>query len=299
MERSKTRNIVMVNYSYIFLILFFAIGVTPIAEAGGGWPQPKGKGYFKLSEWWVSANMHFTDTGLKDPNVTTGLYNTNFYGEYGWTDRITTILNVPLLSRNVFNNVVSATTGEIISPGDEINTLGDSELTFKYGIINNDIVALSGSLMLGLPFGEKAGGAEKNLQTGDGEFNQMIRVDAGKSLAGSENYSIYGNIYAGFNNRNNGFSDEIRYGVELGLGVIEQKLWLTGKFDAIESRNNEEAGAVDGSFFANNSEVKAITAEVSYFLTKKFGISASYGTAISGRIIYAAPSYSFGVFIKT
>ena len=145
----------------------------------------------------------------------------------------------------------------------------------------------------------KQEGPEGNLQTGDGEFNQLVKIDAGFSLVGSESVSLYANIYGGFNHRSNGFSDEIRYGAEMGAGILKNKMWLIGRFDAIESRNNEPSGAVDGSFFANNSEIQSITAEISYLINKSVGISASYGTAISGKIIYSAPSYSLGVFIKT
>ena len=67
----------------------------------------------------------------------------------------------------------------------------------------------------------------------------------------------------------------------------------------MESRNNEEAGQVEGaSFFASNSEFTSFTAEVSYFITEQFGVSVSAATALSGRIIYAANSYSVGVFMK-
>jgi hypothetical protein len=280
---------------YVSLFILASIGL----QAGGGWPQPKGQGYFKLSEWWISADQHYTNFGLKDPNVTSGLYNTNFYGEYGITDHLTVILNMPLLSRSVMNNVVSLTTQEVLSEGSSINTMGDIDLAFKYGILNNGKFALSASVLFGIPSGEDAGGPQRNLQTGDGEFNQMIRLDLGVPLGGNDFFSAYGNIYGGFNNRTKGFSDEYRYGAELGAGILNQKLWLTGRYDRLKSRFNEESGQIDGaSFFASNSEFESITGEISYFFTDNFGVSAAIATALSGRIVYAAPSYSFGVFLK-
>ncbi len=266
--------------------------------SGGGWPQPKGKGYFKLSEWWVNADQHYTLGGLKDPNVTTGLYNTTFYGEYGFTNKFTGVINVPLLSRNVVNNLISGTTNEIITPGEAINSPGDAEITLKYGVFQHSAISISASIIFGIPLGENAGGLAGNLQTGDGEFNQIFRIDAGIPLGGNDAFSAYGNVYGGYNLRIRGFSDEIRYGAELGIGIFSQKLYVTGRYDVIKSRNNEESGAIDGSFFANNSEVTSLTGEISYQITSKVGVSASYGTALDGKIIYAAPSYSFGVFLK-
>lgn len=283
--------------SRIFVSIMF-LSISSFAFAGGGWTQPKGSGYFKLSEWWVVADQHYTLNNQIDPNTTTALYNTSFYGEYGITNKFTAILYAPILSRAVINNTVSATTGDVIKAGDAINAPGDVDFTFKYAMFQSSAVSIAASVTLGIPLGEKAGGQEGNLQTGDGEFNQIFRIDAGIPIAGNESFSAYGNIYGGFNKRSGGFSDEVRYGVELGAGILDQKLWFTARYDVIKSRNNKPSGAIEGSFFANNSEVSSVTGELSYFINKKIGVSASYGTAVSGKIIYAAPSYSFGVFLK-
>ena len=61
----------MKNLAYILIFNFLSIAVL---EAGGPWPQKKGHGYFKLSEWWIVFDEHYTDTGNLDPNVTTGIY---------------------------------------------------------------------------------------------------------------------------------------------------------------------------------------------------------------------------------
>jgi len=71
----------------IFLSLFIMLIFSSIAQAGGGWPQPKGGIYLKLSEWWIIANQHYTDQGRIDPNTTSGIFNTSLYGEFGLTDQ--------------------------------------------------------------------------------------------------------------------------------------------------------------------------------------------------------------------
>ncbi|WP_148781546.1 hypothetical protein [Aquimarina intermedia] len=52
-----------------------------------------------------------------------------------------------------------------------------------------------------------------------------------------------------------------------------------------------------GSIFANNVEYTSVGGEIAYYITKKLGISLSYASAISDRIIYASPSLSGGIFI--
>jgi len=117
----------------ISLLTVLIAFLSTFAYAGGPWPQKKGKAYIKLSEWWTQFDTHFTTRGNEDPNVTTGLYNTSLFVEYGFTDRLTGIFNAPIYSRNFMNNIVSGTTGEINVEGEAINTFGDVELGLKYG----------------------------------------------------------------------------------------------------------------------------------------------------------------------
>jgi hypothetical protein len=278
------------------VIIFFSLHLM----AGGPWPQKKGKGYYKLYEWWIVANQHYTDVGLIDPNVTTGIFNTTFYGEYGLTERITLIANAPLFSRATVNNQISATTGETIIPGDAINGVGDIDLSIKYGLTKpGSRVALAGTLLFGLPTGISEGGLNSNLQTGDGEFNQLLSIDAGLSLYHSTSFSAYASFSVGYNNRTNKFSDEARYGAEVGLGLFNQKLWFFTRWNGITSMKNgiTSSNINSTSIFANNSEFQSISFGTAAYINENLGFSAEVATAVAGRIILAKPSYSFGVFL--
>lgn len=281
------------------LIVMMCLGITAQTLAGGGWTKPKGSGYFKLSQWWIIADQHYTDEGKIDPNVTNGLFNTSIYAEYGLTNRLTGIIYAPLFSRAYFNNQISGTTGELIKEGEAINSFGDTDITLKYGLIQDKKIALSASVLFGLPLGNASGGSEGNLQTGDGEFNQMLRLDASTSFKINELNTFY-TIYAGLNNRTEGFSDEFRYGLEAGFLAMNDRLIGVGRLYGIKSlKNGDDLVSSNGgmSVFANNSEFTSVEAELSYKVTDKLGFSASYATAISGRIIFANPSYSVGVFL--
>jgi len=271
---------------------------TSAVYAGGGWPQPKGKGYFKLSEWWMVADEHFTDVGLKDPNSTAGLFNTSLYGEYGFTDRLTGIIYAPLFIRSLFNNQISATSGEVIKQGEAINSIGDIDIAVKYGLTRpGSSIAISATLLLGLPTGESAGGSDGALQTGDGEFNQLLQVDLGTSF-GNEKVGLYGNVYSGFNNRTKDYSDEFRYGAELGVGIASSKLWLIARLSAVESFKNGKSASeiITTSIFANNAEYTTVGIEANYYISPTLGLSAGIATPLRGEIVYAAPSYTVGIF---
>lgn len=268
--------------------------------AGGGWAQPKGWGYFKLSQWWLISDQHYTDVGLIDPNTTNGLFNTSFYGEYGFTDRFTGVAYIPFFSRAYFNNTVSGTTGETLLPGEAINGIGDVDLGFKYGLTLNQPVAISATLTLGIPLGNDSGGTQGNLQTGDGEFNQLLQIDAGSGFQLGK-ISAYANVYGGVNNRTDGFSDEFRFGAEAGATFGNNRLTTIFRLYGVESFKNGDLPAERSnptSVFANNSEHLTFAPEVAVNLNEKWGVSAGFATALRGELIFASPSYSVGVYYR-
>jgi len=283
----------------LIIIVSLILSTSASLIAGGGWPQPKNGGYIKIAQWWIIADKHFTDNGKIDPNVTNGIFNTSIYGEYGLTDRLTAIAYVPFFSRSYFNNTVSQTTQEIIIPGEAINSFGDSELYLKYGLITNKKVVLSATVGVGIPLGIDDGGTANNLQTGDGEFNQIIRLDASTTykLGGLD---AYVSIYGAFNNRTKGFSDEWRYGIETGANLLNNKLTAILRINGVESLANGSLTNVgnSSSIFANNSEFLSFSPELAYHINDKFGLSASVASALSGKIIFANSSYSVGVFFQ-
>ncbi len=285
------------NCSKALTILLMIICLCSECLAGNGWPQPQGKGYFKLYEWWIVANRHYTDAGLIDPNITNALYNTSVYAEYGFSHKLTGILYFPLFSRNVQNNQISATTGEVIKSGEALNAIGDADIGIRYGLTKSSSRwALSIALIMGLPLGESSDGRNSSLQTGDGEFNQMVQFSVGTSF-GSANQHWYVKLHTGLNNRTNNFSDEFRHEFELGTGLTD-KLWLLSRLQGIHSLKNGKTSAEinSTSIFANNAEILNIGFEANYYLSNHLGISAGFTTPLYGKIIFAAPAYSVGVF---
>jgi hypothetical protein len=201
------------------------------------------------------------------------------------------------------NNVVSGTTGEVIIPGEAINTFGDTDIGLKYALPKSGAkFPVAASLVFGLPLGNAQGGSQGNLQTGDGEFNQILMLHAGRGgLKVGKHINAYTSVQAGFNNRTNNFSDEIRYGIEGGLGLAKNRLWLIGRINGVESLKNGEtaAASTSTSIFANNTEFTGLSLEAAWYATNRFGISASVDGAFRGEIIAAAPAFSLGIFFDT
>jgi hypothetical protein len=263
----------------------------------GPWPKNAGTGYFKLSEWWIIADQHYTDTGDIDPNVTNGFFNTSLYGEYGFTDKLTGTIYFPFFSRAYYNNTVSGTTGEVLIPGESINSIGDAELGITYGIYQAQGLSVSISAVIGLPLGKDMGGSLNSLQTGDGEFNQALKMEVGKSFSLANNNGWVQASIA-YNNRTQGFSDEVIAGFQLGFSFLNGKLIPSIRFENRSSRFNGDPDLSLNftSVFSNNTEYFAFTPELNYLITDKLGVSIATGRVFSGSVIFANPSYSVGVF---
>jgi len=275
------------------IALFFLISTSITAQ----WTKGKGKGYYKLSTWSLVADKHYTDSGELSPLTTRKTFNTSIYGEYGLTNKIDLIAYIPFFTRSSQNNTVSSTRGNTLNEGASLSSFGDTDIGIRYGLIKNNLLALSATLKLGIPLGDTSGGHDTAvLQNGDGEFNQQIQMDLGIPFKISI-IGAYAKTFVAYNKRTRGFSDEIYYGGEVGLNFF-QKLWLIGRLNILNStKNGNLSDAGSGSIFANNIEYTNLGLGVAYYINKKIGLSYDYRSAINGRIIAAAPSHSVGLFI--
>lgn len=257
---------------------------------GGGWVAGKGHGYAQIGERVIYAKHFYELDGSVSNITTTGVYITEFYGELGLGSNLELSLHAPLFFRIALNSVRYQTSNRV-QPGDQVNSMGDITIGLKYALIKNKPFVLSTSLVLGIPSGVTNGGDTQLLQTGDGEFNQMIRLDAGYSF-----HPFYLTADIGFNNRTNGFSDEIRANFEIGMTY---KKWIAMiKAGTVQSLNNGTASETANGLFSNNIEYITFGPALAYMITKKFGVNAGVGFAVAGQNVLADPAYNAGLFLK-
>jgi protein XagA len=199
---------------------------------------------------------------------------------------------VPFYVRNVVNATKGIQTNNIIEPAIVNNNFGDIDLGFRYQLpIKN--VAVAANLMLGIPTGDAK--QIDGLFTGDGEFNQMLKIGVG---TGSKRWWTQGAL--GINNRTKGFSDEFRYDFEFGYKFFNDRLLAIFKINGIESLNNGSAQSAITGLFSNNVEYMGIGPEILYYVNAKktIGVSARFAGATKGQNVLAAPSMSVGVFAE-
>lgn len=273
----------------IFLLILTLETGSSFAQ---GWAKKKGEGYLKLAENLISSDQYYAPDGSTIDITTIGQYETSIYGEYGFTNRLTGLINFPFYIKQTLNDVKFKQSGKKI-PGDELNGIGDADIGIKYGFFQKSPVVFSTSLILGLPLGKTNGGETGILQTGDGEFNQLLRFDVSHSFYPKP---IYISAYSGFNNRTKDFSNEIRYGFEIGFPL--KKFIPIFKLNGLSPLKNGKALTSQGSLFANNVEYLSPSFELNYQLSKQIGISGAAAFAFYGKNVLKAPNYNFGAYLK-
>ena len=276
------------------IITFFILFLFTDSFAGG-WPQPKGGGFFKFDFSFIRAREYYVmDANIYNINgagTRLSNYVTSFYGEYGITDRLTVVGYVPFFVRNTVNEGVGALTGEILQPGLENNSIGDIDLGLRYGLFAKNGWSVTTALFLGLPTGDSQN--QNLLFTGDGEFNQLLRLEAGYGAA-----SWYATGYVGFNNRTQGFSDEFRFELEFGHKFFDNHLIAGVKLAGTQSFNNGDPTGSGNGLFSNNVEFISPQAFLAYEFNNNLGINTQIAGAMSGRNVLAAPAVSVGVYFK-
>lgn len=263
------------------------------------WLKEKGKGYYKLGSWSLLADEHFTNLGGVDPNASRGLFISSFFGHYGLSDKINLIGYIPFFVKNYQFAQISQTTGKEYEPRREFNGLGDINLAAEFKITPLGNWAFSGTLLLGIPSGKEVAGFDGSYQTGDGEFNQQVQLNFGKSYSLGKQ-AFYLKSYLGYNNRSGGFSDELHSFAETGTQLWNSKLLVLSRLHWIRPLYNGtlDASNANGAIFANNIESFTLGGEVAINLGAHWGVSFAAATPLFGKVIFKGNSYSGGLFLN-
>ena len=271
----------------LIIVIILTSLTQNLVYAGGGWTPLKGEGFFMLSQRSISGTFHSNTQAIIGKSPFSQVMTTNFYGEYGITDRFCGIIYSPFLTfakqdkgTDEFGNIFES---------DNAIGMGDIDLAIKYRLLKGNY-NLSASAWFGINSGNYSAGKTKQLHLGDGEFNQILRFDLSHAFR-----SFWWTIYAGFNHRTKNTSNEILAGGELG--------WKKGKFIGILKIDNRSS-LFDGSriesytpgIYSSNLEYFGITTQVLYKLKGNLGLSLDAGFAPYLRNIIAAPSFTIGVY---
>ncbi len=271
------------------LILVMIIGPFQLI-AGGGWTPKKGEGFFMLSQRYIGGGYFANPYAKIIASPLATVMTTNIYGEYGLTNRFCAIVYSPFVTAVTQQSGIDSS-GNSYSK-DKALGIGDIDLALKYRFLEKKGFNASVSLWAGINSGDYRSGTTKELHLGDDDFSQMLRFDISKGF--KKNY--WATMYAGFNNRTNNYSDEIRVGGEIGYNR-KDKFFAVLKIDSKSSLfNGSQPDSKYPGIYSNNLEYFGISPQVMYRFKHGFGIMGEVGFALHARNIIAAPSFSAGIF---
>ena len=257
----------------------------------GAWTQEKGAGFFKFDYSFILANSIFLDDGSTTAFPTRlSTHNFSFYGEYGFHKRITGIAYVPFLVRNTLNKGVFPDGSIAEQTGIGTTSFGDMDLGIKALIFKKNSFVVSGTILFGIPTGKVN---ELELNSTDTEFNVLTKVGAGYS-----HKKFWTSAGLGFNVRTKGFSEEFRFNYEAGVKLWKDQLILSGKLIGVVALRNGDTSTNMNGLFSNNVSYISPRLVLGYEYKEKIGVSIEGATALMGKNVLAAPSYSFGIYYK-
>ncbi len=269
------------NILIILLLLIFTG-----SSFAGAWTQKKNSGFYKVDYRILSAKKVFGPTGDKFDIQQLTEQTIGIYGEYGINDMLTGVLSFHPLKMIKSDTLVNGETKN--------NGIGDLSLGLRVRLAQFGNSVLSGDVHFGIPTGDNE--PANGLITGDGEFNQQFGIQFGHSFYPAPSYI---NLAVGFNNRNEGYSDEFYSSIEVGYNITEQFL-LVGRVKLLRSMKNGDNSFSGGyaGLNSNNQEYVAYGPELIYFIDNNWGISALFESGTAAKNIQSAPVFAFGVFFK-
>ena len=258
--------------------------------AGGAWTRAQHSLYTKLAFTILSTSEAYDKDGNKFSTPKFNTWSLNLYGEYGVTDRITTILRAPVLRSAKYEGTESAT------------DIGDISVEVKYGLIRGS-TPVAVSVEAEFPTGnENATGAWEDgieiapipLPTGDGEYNTRVKASVSHSF-----YPIpgYVSVDIGYNFRTMGFTDEFLFMIQAGY-QIDDVLWLQGNINAKGPVKTPDPVLADKATlgFGEGVQFIAYSAGLAYemlpTITLSFDAYSAFGKITS---IYSGLNLVFGV----
>jgi hypothetical protein len=274
----------MINKKIFFFIIVLLCITSEIFA--GAWTQKKSKGYFQIGSQFVSADMAYNSNGDKFDIPKFSDVTLNLYGEFGLTDNLTLLANLPFF-RSLQSDPDSGSTEKLKNSG-----ISDSDLGLKIKLFERNQSVISATALFGIPTGKIDN--VSGLWTGTEEWNQMLILEYGHSFYPT---NLYFSGFIGFNNRTRGFSDELRYSFEAGYFFIENKLLLILRINGINPLRNGSNLPMGGraGLYANNQKFLAYGPEIHYFLKNGFGFNARIESGTGVQNAASSIVYKIGI----
>ncbi len=292
----------------LFLTIVVFLGSSVYA---GAWVQKKNKYFMRVYTSYLFANEEFNYRGDELELYEEHLGYTNgyfrnisliIYTEYGLTDALTLIAELPFTSMTTKRTIAS------YYGRDEIATtsgFADLRLSGKLGIFEDPLaLSLQGGIMI--PMGYSAEPGNNGPRLGSGKVNLE-----GHLLLGTSFYPLpmYFTGSIGYRHRNGFLHDEMIYTAEIGLTLgrlflktyVEVLRNVTTPPDIYGQRIETPlpgGGGVIPDIIIGDQHLMKIIPSVSYQISKLMALQAEVIKPLAGRNTLNGLTYAFGIVLS-
>lgn len=221
-------------YFHCFLSILMLLVLAPVAYGQSGWVRQKGEVFGQLSYTRFQSDQYFN---LNEEEVITSSFmqsNINLYAEYGVTEHLTIVTNMPQLRGHGFE------TTEVV------RGIGDLRIDARYGILQQKLpIAFGIGVEVPLARADRFATNQDglgviNLPTGDGEWNFWATMAISASL---HPLPAYVNLSGGVNKRTSydgvALRDQWVANSQVGY-LFFQKLWTQASLGVMQSLGEAE-----------------------------------------------------------
>ena len=276
----------MHNFNQIRAAFFLTFLLSLSSELLGTWVRNHKEAVINTNISLLQARQYYLDDTSK---IVTPLFREtvlNLYGEYGITGYWTTGLYVPLK----FLQSASSLNNDSIN--EDLFALGDINAIQKFQFLQSAGFLFSFLLETGLPIGKSTLGAGETLLTGYGQASIMPKFAVAYGIQ-----RLYMDVHIGFNKRFGEFSDEIHWGVLLGISLVPKMIKFEIDVKSQHSLRNKSGRGITSLLFANNIEFYSYRFNLIYTFKKNMGINLDVKSAAIIANFYASLVYSLGYYV--
>lgn len=270
------------------VVLLISLGIGSLS-AQSAWTKKKGEAFTQVSFSTISdynkiyGNPDYsTERSITDNTL-------QVYAEYGLTDKITLIANVPF--KLIKTGDLATPTAAPITIADTESGLGNIQLGVKH-LIHNKNWVISGQLNVEAntaSFNEDSG-----IRTGYDAWSFIPTINVGRGFD-----KFYIQAFTGLNVKTNDYSSSFKVGGEIGKKFFD-RIWLVGFIDVLKSFENKTPSLPVSNLltalYVNDQEYSGYGLKALGKVTESFGVTVGLGGAFSGNNVARTQALSFGLY---
>lgn len=278
------------NRFNILINYFLIVCSTNVLQAQNPWTKSKGEGYAQLS--FNAVNNYSQLLSNKGPSRTTERTMSDMtyqlYSEIGIGQKLSVITFIPLkvLSANESN----VNTPNLTNSG-TLTAIGNASIAIRKGF---QLKSFVNSIQIQTDLPSSSMQLESGLISGFNAYTYSAFYSIGKSFS----KKTYVFAYGGALFRNNGYSDQFRWGIEGGYQANE-KMWIIFYIDhlgLIEENDKVLDPRIEANgLFLDEQMYLSPGFKFIYQFKNHWIVNSAIGGALSANNVAATPALSFGI----